>query len=181
MVVGFITMQSVLITTNVVSSNLARYNASSFSAGRSWSTGREPPTIGKQLVNFITCDYESSVPFFVIWYSCNIVESGVKHKKLYQIKSFFKKSFNYAKGENRGRISKDINIQWPKKNKNNSTCWCTKHYTEDWTTWTPFKTRGELWSWKLSMYITSLVLNVRGFKIVFYQIHNFYLYWKRRV
>jgi hypothetical protein len=28
--------------------------ATSFSAGRSWSTQREPPTMGKQLVNFIT-------------------------------------------------------------------------------------------------------------------------------
>jgi hypothetical protein len=32
--------------------------------GRSWSTRREPPTMGKQLVNFITC--ESSTLF------CNI-------------------------------------------------------------------------------------------------------------
>jgi hypothetical protein len=38
-----------------------------FSGGRSQSIRREPPTIGKQLVNFITCDYESSVPFFVIY------------------------------------------------------------------------------------------------------------------
>jgi len=35
--------------------------ATSFSGGRS---RREPPTIGKQLVNFITCDSESSAPFF---------------------------------------------------------------------------------------------------------------------
>jgi hypothetical protein len=27
------------------------------------STRREPPTMGKQLVNFITCDCESSAPF----------------------------------------------------------------------------------------------------------------------
>jgi hypothetical protein len=39
----------------------------SFSGGRSWSTRREPPTMGKQLVNFITCDCESSAPFFVIY------------------------------------------------------------------------------------------------------------------
>jgi len=26
-------------------------------------TGREPPTMGKQLVNFITCGCESSAPF----------------------------------------------------------------------------------------------------------------------
>jgi hypothetical protein len=28
---------------------------------------REPPTMGKQLVNFITCGCESSAPFFVIY------------------------------------------------------------------------------------------------------------------
>jgi hypothetical protein len=38
--------------------------ATSFSGGRSW---REPPTMGKQPVNFITCDCESSAPFFVIY------------------------------------------------------------------------------------------------------------------
>jgi hypothetical protein len=30
-------------------------------------TRREPPTMGKQLVNFITCDCESSAPFCVIY------------------------------------------------------------------------------------------------------------------
>ena len=55
--------------------------ATSFSGGRSRSTLREPPTIGKSLVNFITCGCESSAPFFVIykagreltpywWYAC---------------------------------------------------------------------------------------------------------------
>ena len=29
--------------------------------------GREPPTMGKQLVNFITCSCESNAPFFVIY------------------------------------------------------------------------------------------------------------------
>jgi hypothetical protein len=37
----------------------------SFSGGRSRSTRREPPTMGKQLANFITCDCVSSAPFFV--------------------------------------------------------------------------------------------------------------------
>jgi hypothetical protein len=37
--------------------------AISFSVGGSRSTRREPPTMGKQLVNFITCDCESSAPF----------------------------------------------------------------------------------------------------------------------
>ena len=34
--------------------------ATSFSGGRSRSTRREPPTMGKQLVNFITCGCELS-------------------------------------------------------------------------------------------------------------------------
>jgi hypothetical protein len=37
--------------------------ATIFSSGRSQSTRREPPIIGKQLVNFITCGCESSAPF----------------------------------------------------------------------------------------------------------------------
>ena len=37
--------------------------ATSFSGGRNRSTRREPPTMGKQLVNFITCGCESSAPF----------------------------------------------------------------------------------------------------------------------
>ena len=39
----------------------------SFSGGRSQSTRREPPTMGKQLINFITCGCETSAPFFVIY------------------------------------------------------------------------------------------------------------------
>jgi hypothetical protein len=39
--------------------------ATSFSGGRSRSTRREPSTMGKQLVNFITCGCESSAPFFL--------------------------------------------------------------------------------------------------------------------
>jgi len=38
--------------------------ATSFNAGRS---RREPPTMGKQLVNFITCGCESSAHLFVIY------------------------------------------------------------------------------------------------------------------
>ena len=41
----------------------------SFSGGRRRSTRRESPTMGKQLVNFITCGCESSAPFFVIYKS----------------------------------------------------------------------------------------------------------------
>jgi len=38
--------------------------ATSFSGGRSRSTRREPPTMGKQLVNFITWGCDSNAPFF---------------------------------------------------------------------------------------------------------------------
>ena len=52
-----------------------------FCGGRTRSTQREPSTIGKQLVSFITCDCGSSASFFVIykagheptpywWYAC---------------------------------------------------------------------------------------------------------------
>jgi len=37
--------------------------ATSFSSGRSRSTQKEPLNMGKQLVNFITCDCESSAAF----------------------------------------------------------------------------------------------------------------------
>ena len=37
--------------------------ATSFSGGWSRNTRREPPTMGMQLVNFITCGCESSAPF----------------------------------------------------------------------------------------------------------------------
>jgi hypothetical protein len=46
---------------------LSAIMATSFSDGRSRNTQRETPTMGKQLVNFITCDWESSAPFFVIY------------------------------------------------------------------------------------------------------------------
>jgi hypothetical protein len=35
-----------------------------FSGGGSRSTWRDPPTMGKQLVNFITCGCESNATFF---------------------------------------------------------------------------------------------------------------------
>jgi hypothetical protein len=41
--------------------------ATSISGGRSRSTRRELPKMGKQLVNFITCGCELSSPFFVIY------------------------------------------------------------------------------------------------------------------
>jgi hypothetical protein len=45
--------------------------ATSCSGGRSRSTLREPPTMGKQLENFVTCICESSAPF------CNL-QSGAR-------------------------------------------------------------------------------------------------------
>jgi len=44
---------------NATFSNISAYHG----GGRSRSTRREPSTMGKQLVNFITCDCESSAPF----------------------------------------------------------------------------------------------------------------------
>jgi hypothetical protein len=41
--------------------------ATSFSGGRSRSAQREPSTMDKQLVNFITYGCESSAPLFVIY------------------------------------------------------------------------------------------------------------------
>ena len=49
----------------VFNANFSYIMATSFSGGSSRSTWREPPTMGKQLVSFITCDCESSAPFFV--------------------------------------------------------------------------------------------------------------------
>jgi hypothetical protein len=37
--------------------------ATSFSGGGNWSPRREPPTMDKQLISFITCGCESSAPF----------------------------------------------------------------------------------------------------------------------
>jgi hypothetical protein len=50
--------------------------ATSFSGGSSRTTRREPPTIGKQLVNFITCGCESSAPF------CNLQSGARTHAVL---------------------------------------------------------------------------------------------------
>jgi hypothetical protein len=48
-----------------LNANFSYIMATSFSGVRSRSARREPPTMGKQLVSFITC--ESSAPFFVIY------------------------------------------------------------------------------------------------------------------
>jgi hypothetical protein len=50
---------------NATSSNyFSNIMATSFIGGRN---RREPPTMGKQLVSFITCGCELSAPFFVIY------------------------------------------------------------------------------------------------------------------
>ena len=67
--------------------------ATRFSGGRSRSTRREPPTMGKQLVNFITCGCESSAPFLahltqrVMWailITWRPSSSSVVRRKLFQ-------------------------------------------------------------------------------------------------
>ena len=56
----------------------------SFSGGGSRSTWREPPTMGKQLVNIITCDCESRAPFLahlafaITWHPSVIRRKHVK-------------------------------------------------------------------------------------------------------
>jgi hypothetical protein len=53
---------------NATFSNISAISGTtSFSGGRSQSAQRETPTMGKQLVNFITCGCESSAPFFVTY------------------------------------------------------------------------------------------------------------------
>jgi len=58
--------------------------ATSFSGGRTWSTQIETPTMGKQLVNFITYGCESSARFF-----CNLQSRARTHavlvKGLYEL------------------------------------------------------------------------------------------------
>jgi hypothetical protein len=51
--------------------------ATSFSGGGSRSTRREPPTMGRQLLNFITCDCKSSAPFFVIYKAHAVLVIGL--------------------------------------------------------------------------------------------------------
>ena len=53
----------------------------SFSGGRSRNTRREPPTMGKQLVNFITCSCESSIPFRAPDKLCIYVFYAIKRSK----------------------------------------------------------------------------------------------------
>jgi len=48
---------------NATFSNISAIPWWRFCGGRSRSTSKEQPTMGKQLVNFITCRCESSTPF----------------------------------------------------------------------------------------------------------------------
>jgi hypothetical protein len=62
--------------------------ATSFSGGESRSTRREPPNMGKQLVNFITCGCKSSAAFFLIYIMCEdqtkqTINSKQMHKYIY--------------------------------------------------------------------------------------------------
>ena len=78
--------------------------ATSFSDGGSWSTQREPPTLGKQPVNFITCGCESSAPFFVIYKAENLKDQLIKYSRQQYIgksKHPFREENNcYVKNDN---------------------------------------------------------------------------------
>jgi hypothetical protein len=52
-----------LIWLLVFNATVSYIMVTNFSGGRSWNTRREPPTMDKQLVNFIPCGCESSAPF----------------------------------------------------------------------------------------------------------------------
>ena len=56
-----------LISFLVLNATFSYIMATSFSGGRSRSTRREPPTMDKQLVSFITCGCELNTPTFAIY------------------------------------------------------------------------------------------------------------------
>jgi hypothetical protein len=58
-----------------------RVRTHNFSGERSRSTRKEPPTMGKQLVNFITCVCESNAPF------CNLQSRARTHSHAAQLTS----------------------------------------------------------------------------------------------
>jgi hypothetical protein len=71
--------------------------ATSFSGGGSRSTRREPPTIGKQLVNFITCDWFFSIRNWVTQWVRSL--DLTTHTSLSPIRRGFVPSFvNYKNG-----------------------------------------------------------------------------------
>jgi hypothetical protein len=65
-----------MLVFNATFSNISLYHGDQFSGGGSRNTRREPPTLGKQLVNFITCGCKSSAPIFVIY------EAGREPKRI---------------------------------------------------------------------------------------------------
>jgi hypothetical protein len=69
----------------------------SFSGGRSRSTWREPPTMSKQLVNFITCGCELSAPFFVIYKAVLVIGLYEDNKVIITMKLKMKLSSNFIK------------------------------------------------------------------------------------
>jgi hypothetical protein len=75
--------------------------ATSFSGGGSRSTWREPPTLGKQLVSFITCDCRSSAPFVVTY-------------KAGREPQFLRNVCRYQRGNQKSWIEGQT-TQWPKE------------------------------------------------------------------
>jgi hypothetical protein len=71
--------------------------ATSFSGGRSRSTQREPPTMGKQLVNFITCSCESSAPFFILSILISFVNL-LESSNLLLLSSIYQTVIEYFRG-----------------------------------------------------------------------------------
>jgi hypothetical protein len=52
-----------IFTSNLIVGKIFTLDLYQINNGRSRNTRREPPTMGRQLVSFITCDCESSAPF----------------------------------------------------------------------------------------------------------------------
>jgi hypothetical protein len=93
-----------------------------FSGGRSWSTRREPPAMGKQLVNFIACSCESSAPFFVTY--SRVQTHAVLATGLKTLKSGFHKIFR-RKHVHKQFVSRLLSIQVNQDN--SASVWWTVH------------------------------------------------------
>ena len=87
--------------------------ATSFSGGGSWSTRRELPTLGKQLVNFVTCGCESSDVAYVVGVNFGNVKSS-------RILTFFDASRRYFVSITfTAYVSEYSSYQWLPEGKNN--------------------------------------------------------------